>query len=467
MTGREREQEPAVRAPGGPGVFFLGLLLLSSTTASAGVATVLPALASAMDLDSVTSTWLMTVYATGFAVATPVFGRVVDLFGLRAATGWGLALMTAGSLLCLCAWSPVALLVGRAVQGAGGGAVPVVASAALVARGDEAARRRGLSVFTALMTLTSATMPVFAGALAQLMSWRALFAASAVSALALVPATRKVAARSRAAGRFDAAGAAGVVAAVCGALLCVRTAAAPAASGPWVAGLGGALVVVGLAVAWYRRTSFVPVGLLRDRRVAVVVASGFTLFGTYFGLQVMIPLLLHAARGWSPAQIGLALLPVGVCGALGSWAVGRGKEGRERRSPAPVLAVCGTLGSAAAVAATLWPDRPWALVGAFGVVSGCIGAGNVVLVGALARVVPARVHGAALGLYNLVFYLGGSVTSAVVGRLLDVSPRGALGVLTVLTGATLLLSVLWPRGALSRPAPRMPAEDGPADRRVP
>ncbi len=445
-----------VAAPtkGRPGTVFLGLLLLATTTASAGVATALPTVVAALGLDSTGSAWLMAVYATGFAVATLVFGRAIDVFGLRAAMVWGLVLIAVGSLLCLSAWSLPVLLVGRAVQGAGGGAVPVVASAALVARADARARRQGLGVFTALMTLSSATVPVLAGGLAQLAGWRSLFAVSALIALALMPAARAVPADPRAPGRLEATGVTGVVALVGGLMLGLRGAVDPRTSAPWVLPVACALVLAGAVLTHRRGRSLLPLGLLRDRRTAIVVAAGFVLFGAYFGLQLAIPLLLDADHHWSPTHIGLVLLPVGVGGALGSWAAGRGGVWG---SPSVVLLASGGAGGAALGCAAAWASVPWVLVGAFAMVSAMIGAGNVVLVGALADAVPARVHGAVLGLYNIVFYLGGSVTAVVEGRLLGVSATVALGALALLPPVLAALAVVWPREAASECASEVSA----------
>ncbi|MGW8377980.1 MFS transporter [Streptomyces sp. ODS28] len=450
-------------AGGRPGVVFLGLLLLSATTASAGVATVLPALTARLALDGPAGAWLMAVYATGFAVATPLFGRAVDLYGLRAAMVSGLLLMVAGSLTCLFASPLAVLLAGRAVQGAGGGAVPVVAGAALLARADRRAQRRGLGGFTALMTLTSTTVPVLAGLSAQLAGPRALFVVSSVLALALLPASRGIPSQARGApAPFGLAAAAGVIAVVSGLLLGVRAATDPRASAGWIPPLAGALLLAGGAVVRGTRRAIVPVRLLRERRVAVVVAAGFALFGTYFALQLAIPALLAAARGWSPAHIGLVLLPVGVCGALGSWAAGR-RDGH--RSPAPLLAAVGAAGTASLACAAVWPGVPWVPVAAFGVISACIGAGNVVLLGALALAVGDRAHGSALGLYNLVFYMGGSLTAAVTGRLLPLSPGLTLAALAVLPVTTLLLAALWGHHDTTE-TPRAPAPESRAGRRA-
>jgi EmrB/QacA subfamily drug resistance transporter len=73
--------------------------------------------------------WTFGIYLLTQAVMTPLYGRLADSFGRRIVYIASTVLFLVGSLLCGCAWSMVSLIVFRAVQGIGGGAlVPLAAT---------------------------------------------------------------------------------------------------------------------------------------------------------------------------------------------------------------------------------------------------------------------------------------------------------------------------------------------------
>ena len=73
------------------------------------------------------SGWVITGYALAFAVGIPLYGRVSDLFSLRRTFAFGLVVLAAGLAVCALAPSLTVLVAGRALQGAGAGAIPALA----------------------------------------------------------------------------------------------------------------------------------------------------------------------------------------------------------------------------------------------------------------------------------------------------------------------------------------------------
>jgi MFS family permease len=82
---------------------------------------------------------MVSGYAVALAVATPVHGRLADIFGIRAPLCLGLVAMTVGAAAAALAPSFPVLLGARVVQGLGAAAVPVLATALISARleGDD------------------------------------------------------------------------------------------------------------------------------------------------------------------------------------------------------------------------------------------------------------------------------------------------------------------------------------------
>ena len=67
--------------------------------------------------------WLFSIYLLAQAVSVPIFAKFSDLVGRKPIMLVGVAAFILGSILCGFAWSMPALIVFRALQGLGAGAV--------------------------------------------------------------------------------------------------------------------------------------------------------------------------------------------------------------------------------------------------------------------------------------------------------------------------------------------------------
>src|SRR5919107_3318314 len=90
------------------------------------IATILPGMVTdlrinAADVDRYV--WIVNSYLLAYIVAIPVVGRLSDILGRTLAFQGSLALFLSGSLVCAIASDLPAMIAGRALQGAGGGAL--------------------------------------------------------------------------------------------------------------------------------------------------------------------------------------------------------------------------------------------------------------------------------------------------------------------------------------------------------
>src|SRR5215207_2967542 len=119
MESRSPRQAP------GRTLLVLGIGLLGFVLAQT---TVIPALgemqrdfgASASDI-----AWLVTAYLLVASIATPIFGRLGDMFGKERLLAISLGLFAAGSVVCAFADALGPMIVGRGLQGLGGGVFPL------------------------------------------------------------------------------------------------------------------------------------------------------------------------------------------------------------------------------------------------------------------------------------------------------------------------------------------------------
>lgn len=428
---------------------LLGLLIALTIIGSSAVTVAVPVVRVDLDLDVSAAAWIFAVFSLCFAVATAVFGRIADLVGLRTPLVVGVCLMAAGSAVVGLAPSFGMVLVGRVVQGTGAGAVPVLANGIIAARWDGQARSELFGTLMAVVTTVSGSGPVIGGTVEALLGWRWVFALPALGLLLIGPIAR-LAPTERHEGDLDIIGVAATSATVAGLLGVLQAPTAGTAIGL----VGLALLAIGVPAAIMRirvrPQGFLPIAVLRNGEIMRAAFAGLSLLAAYFAMLLAAPELLAAARGWEPVQIGLALLPAALTGAVLSRLAGRAgprigqfRTARIASSAAVVGLIVGALapGSVAGV-----------VLGVAGVAIG-FGASQAVLVDRVSVVTPPAMLGASLGVFNLVVFVGGSVGTALVGGLSGVlglqSSLAVLVLLPLTAIAVLTIGVRAPSAAVA------------------
>ena len=91
------------------------------------VATTIPTIVADLGGFDVFS-WVFAIYLLTQAVSIPIYGRLADMHGRRPVIFGGTALFLAGSTLCGLAWDMPSLIVFRAIEGFGAGAIQPIAA---------------------------------------------------------------------------------------------------------------------------------------------------------------------------------------------------------------------------------------------------------------------------------------------------------------------------------------------------
>jgi MFS family permease len=393
---------------------LLGTLVALTVIGSSAVAVALPEVAADLGLDKPGTAWVLAVFSLAFSVTTAVFGRLADLKGLRFPLVLGVGLLAAGSVLAAVAWSFPSLMFARMVQGAGAGAVPVLALGVIAARYEGVARGRALGGLTAVVSLVSGSGPLIGGGITQLLGWRFVLAVPAIALLILMPVARLASDRPTAQGRIDWRGAGLVGLLTSGVVLLLQSPATRA--GPLLVIAAAAAGLLGAGGLWHhvrqRPEGLLPRRVVADVNVMVTALAGMTLLAAYFGMILALPLILSAEQGWTPLQIGSAMLPAALVGAVSSRVVGGSAQRLGRHRVAAWLAAGSGAGLLLAAAGHAEPIL--LIVGFAAVVTG-FAAGQVPLVDSIAAMVDPDVQGGALGVFNLTFFTGGAVGSAIIG----------------------------------------------------
>jgi MFS family permease len=433
----ESSQSPSLRRTSA----LLGTLVALTVIGSSAVAVALPVLSDDLGLDTSGAAWVLAAFSLTFSISTPVFGRLADLYGLRLPLRIGSFLFAAGSLAAALAPSFGALIAARLVQGSGAGAVPVLVVGIIAARFDDSARTRALGGITAVVSVVSGSGPLIGGAITELLGWHFVLALPVIAVLVAEPVARLAPRTGRQSGSLDVRGALLVAATVTGGALLLQSPATGA--GGRLALLFGGVLIAGLVLlaAHVRRrpAGFIPQTIVRNRPLMRSSLTGLTLLAAYIGLLFAVPKLLSIGFGMSPLAIGLAMLPAAAFGAIVSRLVGGRLTPAHRHRVVATLAAGSALGLLiGAVGAGVAP----LLVLGLALSAAGFGGGQVALMDGIPDLVPAHQRGAALGIFNLLFFVGGTVGAAATGGLsIVLSLPAALACLAVLPFAGALLAL--------------------------
>jgi MFS family permease len=377
-----------------------------------------------LDASREDTAWVVTATLLAAAVFTPIAGRLGDMYGKRRIVLVLLGLLVAGSLVAALSTDITGIIVGRALQGAVTGVVPLGIS---IMR--DVLHEDRVDAAIALMSATlgvggAVGMPVSA-LITERSDWHVLFwmAAGLGAVVFVLVALIVPPSVLRTAGRFDYVGAAGLAVGLTGVLLAVSRGNewGWASAATLACGLGGLVVL--LLWGWFELRIAEP---LLDLRVAArpavlltnlaSVAIGFSLFTSNVSYPQMLELPVAVGGfGLSLVAASLIIMPAGlVMMVLSPF------SGRLARTVGPRLLL--VLGSIALIVAygfsLLWASEVWHLLVANLLIGVGIGFGYAGMPMLIMRSVPPTETGASNGLNALFRSLGTSIAAAVVGAVL-------------------------------------------------
>ncbi|WP_308295731.1 MFS transporter [Streptomyces odontomachi] len=436
---------------------FGGIVVATMQTLVIPIVPELPRLLNASASDAA---WAVTATLLAAAVATPMMGRLGDMFGKRKMLLISLIMLVAGSVTAALSDNLPPMIVGRALQGMASGVIPLGIS---IMRDELPVER--LSTATAVMSASLGVggalgLPA-AAVIAEHFDWHMLFWASAglgFIAVVLVPILVPES-QVRTGGRFDVVGAIGMAAGLSSLLLAISKGADWGWSSRTTLGLFGAAVVILLLWGVFELRSKEPLVDLRTtarRQVLFTNLASIALGFAMFAMSLVLPQLLQMPKetgfglGQSLLSAGLVMAPSGlVMLALAPVSAALSKA-KGPKITLIVGALIVALGYGLNIALM---DEVWQLV----VVSCVIGAGIGFTYGAMPSLIMAAVPlsetGAANSLNTLMRSIGTSTASAVAGVILAQmtirlgtfelpSKDGFRTVLVIGAGASVLAAVL-------------------------
>src|SRR4051812_19765614 len=165
-VGLRSERGPVL----GSVMLTVGLVALDSTIIATAVPSVVRDLGGFSHFP-----WLFSIYLLTAAVTTPLYGKLADVLGRRPVMFFGIAVFLLGSVLCGAAWSMLTLIVFRAVQGIGAGAIQPMSMTIIGDLYSVEERARVQGYVAGVWGVASVIGPTLGGVFADYLSWRWIF----------------------------------------------------------------------------------------------------------------------------------------------------------------------------------------------------------------------------------------------------------------------------------------------------
>jgi EmrB/QacA subfamily drug resistance transporter len=418
---------------------LLGMSLgaLEATVVGTAMPTVIATLGGLAHYSWVFSAYLLTSTAT-----VPIWGRLSDLYGRRRIYLLGVVVFLIGSVAAGAANTMTTLIVARAIQGLGTGAIIPLSMTIVGELYELSERARAQALFSGVWGLASIAGPLVGGYITDALSWRWVFyinipfglLAVIVIALAYPPSRvlKKV--------QVDWPGAALLFGGI--STLLIALAGEVGSPALW---LLASVAQLGLFVRVERRTPepILPLDLLREpvmsRTLVVVFLVGFSLFGAI----AFIPLFVQTVIGGTATQAGQVLTPLFLGWVIMSIVGARATVKFGYRSVSIMGSVLMTIGFIGLTLLTAESGRT-ELFAACTVVGAGMGMQMLSLLLAVQHGVARSRLGIATSLNQFSRSIGAAVGVAVMGALMTRSlqgvplPRGGEGLggdIMVLSGA--------------------------------
>jgi EmrB/QacA subfamily drug resistance transporter len=446
-TGSERRA--AAAAPDASGAFthrqimtiLVGLLLgmflaaLDQTVVSTAIRTI------ADDLDGYDlQAWATTAFLITSTIATPLYGKLSDMYGRRPFFIFAITVFVIGSALCGIAWSMYSLAAFRALQGIGAGGLMSMALAIIADIVPPRERSKYQGYFMAVFGSSSVLGPVIGGALSGqesifgIAGWRWIFwvnvpigivALLVVMAVLHLPHTRRD-------HRIDWPGALALIVFLVPLLIVAEQGrtwgwADPKALVSYAVGAVGFVLFV-LAERAYKDEALLPLRMFKNRTFSVSALSSIVLGMGMFGGILLLPQYLQIVHGSSPTVAGLQMIPLVLGIMVGSVISGQTIARTGIYKPFPLIGVLLMVASLVSLSfivdadTSVWTLVPFMLMLGFG-----LGFNFQPVILAVQNAVSPREIGVATSSVTFFRQMGGTLGTAIFLSVLFTRLPGDIG----------------------------------------
>ena len=298
----------------------IALGLFVSVADHGSIAVALPSIANEFRTDLPTVQWVMIAYALTISSLLLPMARLSDIVGRKRMYIVGFTIFLVSALLCMVAGNVVTLIASRVLMGLGASMTQATATAILLSAFHESERGKALGLQISAVGSGAVGGPAIGGFVVDAFGWRGVFMLTITLAVVAIVVAQVVLNRRRtdapiSGGRFDLVGAITSTAVLIVFLLAMSNGAEMGWRAP--------PIVAGFFTFWElrNRSPMLDVSLFRHRVFAIGVVASVISFMSISSVRFLMPFYLQAVLGYSPARVGLVLVPAAfamiIMGPLG------------------------------------------------------------------------------------------------------------------------------------------------------
>ncbi len=360
--------------------------------------------------------WISTVYALMFGIFSAINGRIGDIVGMRRLYLAGLLVFGFGAIAVALSPSIEIAIILRGFHGAGAAALPVLGSSMIARLFSPQDRGWAMGVILSVVGVAASIGPFIGGIILQSYSWRVVFLFAGLSlfiwpfAFKAIPKTMDT--RSKNA-TFDLVGAllmGGGVSALIYSFQVLKNTGATLHFASIVA--LGLILLMGFWI-WINRTQtpFAPPAILRNGQYLATCFVAFLSNATRFGTIVLVPIFLTEVNKLAPIWTGVVLIPGAIAIAFLSPKFGQMGSNRGAHCPIFIGTIFLILGNL--ITAFYTGGSPIGVavgMGLYGIGFAGIQSPSVT---AVSLIVPKEITGVGVGIFMMIFFIGGAFGVAI------------------------------------------------------
>ncbi len=135
----------------------------------------LPVIRKTFAMKADTTAWLAAAYTLPFMLFMPLFGRLGDALGKKTLFLLGIVIFNAGTILCMAATTIPMVMVGRIIQGIGGGSVHPMCMSIITDHFEPREHGNALGTWNSIGPITGLLGPALGGILIDVFGWRIVY----------------------------------------------------------------------------------------------------------------------------------------------------------------------------------------------------------------------------------------------------------------------------------------------------
>jgi EmrB/QacA subfamily drug resistance transporter len=293
------------------------------------VATALPTIGRDLN-DFENLSWTVTAYLLTSTVVASLYGKLSDIHGRRAMMLTAIGIFVLGSAICGLAPNMITLILGRALQGLGGGGIMPLAQVIVADVSPPRDRGRYQAYIGIVWVGAGIGGPVIGGFIAEHLTWPLVFWINVPLGIAAAYLTNAVLKRLPRNDRWHELDILGAGLMMGGAIALLLALTWGGSRYAWISPQIAALFVLTFAFAMAFRwriaraaEPYLPLPILKNPVVRMGAASSACAVGASIGLTVFVPFYYQLVHKLSVSDSGLALIPIAVMTTPGSILAGR------------------------------------------------------------------------------------------------------------------------------------------------